>query len=699
MLQFRRVLGRSKVAPAIVILVLLTFWLLYGNEETIYGLSGSTYSHGAHRRPPTTLPEPETKEKLLREKQNQFNQEAKALEAAPGAGSIYGGTLSNLVYQDPGKLGSYASSTRPEASVNFITFTTQKPYVFNPYPYENDEWTSQHAQFVPCDGPAGRQPEDIRVFRGRPSNLPGPGFGSYDALGVTDGLCFEREARLGQYGFAPVTNEEGEQIDWESVSWGELQHQCRERNKARFRAKNPLNGYTLLGNGDPHEETVSDHARLELAASQPDIHKRDVHYQDASENGEARTALLLRSYTGKVYSDNDKQIIRSLITELSLRTGGEYEVFLFLHVKDDNTDIWASEEAYRHVVETQIPKEFWNITALWNTEKVKRTYPKLTPKALLVHNGQLSPVQIFMQEHREFDYVWNWEMDSRVIGHHYDILTKLGEFGRKQPRKGLWERNERFYIPSYHGDYDTEFRETVEQIYAGDTIWGAPGVPVVRAVGPKPPVSKPEKDKYEWGVGEEADLITLSPMFNPVNSNWILRNQVWGYRSRDMAWGDLPRRASVITQMRLSRKLVDIMHVENLRGNHLASEMVAPTVALIHGLKAVYAPMPVFFDLPWEGAQLAKWFNGGPKGDSGSFGSAMGWGQEARFQGSTWYFRAIPPQRLYNNWMGYEDTGIGGPKWEEENGRTCLPAMILHPIKEVKPTEAGYSSDSKLPYS
>jgi hypothetical protein len=303
-----------------------------------------------------------------------------------------------------------------------------------------------------------------------------------------------------------------------------------------------------------------------------------------------------------------------------------------------------------------------------------------------------------MQEHREFHFVWNWEMDSRVIGHHYDMLTKLAEFGKKQPRKGLWERNERFYIPSFHGKYETDFRKHVEQIYPDDSIWGTPDIPVVQEIGPKPPVATAEEDNYQWGVGEEADLITLSPMFNPVNSNWILRNQVWGYRSREMAWGDLPRRTSIITQMRASRNLMDIMHVENLRGNHLASEMVAPTVALIHGLKAVYAPMPVFFDLPWEGEQLNKWFNGGPKGDSGSFGSAVGWGQEGRFLGSTWYFRAVPPQRLYNNWMGYEDTGIGGKKWEGEHGRICLPAMMLHPIKEVKPNEMGYSSDSKLPY-
>lgn len=238
----------------------------------------------------------------------------------------------------------------------------------------------------------------------------------------------------------------------------------------------------------------------------------------------------------------------------------------------------------------------------------------------------------------------------------------------------------------------------MEQAAGQGSIWGAPNLPVVNPIGPKPPVSTPELDRYEWGVGEEADLITLSPMFNPIDSNWVLRDQVWGYQSDAFSGKDLPRRATIITQTRLSRKLVDIMHAENLKGNHVGSEMVAPTTALIHGLKAVYAPMPVFFDRPWNGTQLARWFNGGPRGQSGGLGSAMGWGREGRFQSATWYFRAVPPPRLYNNWMGYEDTGVGGVEWERSHGRPCLPAMFLHPLKDVRPTPKGYTSESKLPY-
>lgn len=72
-------------------------------------------------------------------------------------------------------------------------------------------------------------------------------------------------------------------------------------------------------------------------------------------------------------------------------------------------------------------------------------------------------------------------------------------------------------------------------------------------------------------------------------------------------------------------------------------------------------------------------------------------GQKCRFQGTTWYFRAGPPQRLYNNWMGYEDTRIGDAKWEDIHGRLCFPALFLRPIKVVELTEPSYSSESMLP--
>ncbi|KAK3403006.1 hypothetical protein B0T20DRAFT_399769 [Sordaria brevicollis] len=632
--------------------------------------------------------------------QEEFEKESEELLSHPDAGAIYGNTLETLIDKEKRTYQQKKSLTRSESKV---PYSHDNPYIFNPYPqYNSRAWKSSHGAYIPCMGPTGKEVEDIHVLKGYPAKFPEPGFGSYEVLRIDKNICFERETRLGPYGVASVEDKDGQLIAWDNVDWGELQLQCMEKNKARFATEYPSNIFSDSNSDDSTENgNKTDRSLDPLAAKNTkrwwNPIKQFVSPANITGRTEPKSAVLLRSYTGKKYTENDKQVIRSMVTELSLRTGGQYQVFLFVHVKEDR-NIWSDDEAYEEVLDTAVPGEFRGMTVLWDEPSMKLVYPKLSKEAIQVHNAQFLSVQVFMQKFREFDYVWNWELDSRLTGHHHDFLTKLIDFSRKQPRKGLWERNDRFYIPSYHGDYDTQFRRSVEHASGQDSIWGAPKVTVVNPIGPKPPVSTPEEDQYEWGVGEEADLITLSPMFNPIDSNWVLRDQVWGYQSDAFSGRDLPRRATIITQARLSRKLVDIMHAENLKGNHIGSEMVAPTTALIHGLKAVYAPMPVFFDRPWNGTQLARWFNGGPRGQSGGLGSAMGWGREGRFQGATWYFRAVPPPRLYNNWMGYEDTGVGGAEWERSHGRPCLPAMFLHPLKDVKPTPKGYTSESKLPY-
>ncbi|KAI2625097.1 hypothetical protein GGR54DRAFT_551109 [Hypoxylon sp. NC1633] len=647
----------------------------------------------------------------------QFDEEYDELKNDPGADAIFGQTLNTL---EPAKKRSLTIEAHLKPAKEKAYFTDHQPFVYNPYPnFSKKTWFTEEGQYTPCAGPGGTSAGDVLVFKGQPRGFPEPGFGSYDVLGMDGNLCYERETRLGIYGFKADNDTSKSRVNWEEVRWGRLQESCTQKNKARFNMKGQSNPYLTnlysrrnssasdansQGDGDliPSESPLYSN---DLGANPSLRRKRGLPDQPMSNKfkqlagSEARTALLLRTYTGKEYSENDKQVIRSLITELSLRTGGQYQVFLFVHVKDTAYAIWDDESTYQFVLDRNVPREFRDIAILWNDEATQTMYPKIDPKKATVHVSQWLSVQKFAQEFPEYDYFWNWEIDARVTGHNYDFVEKLAAFAKRQPRRGLWERNERYYIPSIHGDYDSQFRKEVERVSGKDTVWGAPKLPFVSPVGPKPPVAKPEDDSYKWGVGEEADLITVAPIFNPINSSWISANELWGFNDSTHETTDLPRRATIVTHSRVSKKLLDIMHVENLQGNHISSEMVTQTTALLHGLKAVYVPMPVYFDRPWKGKDLAKWFNGGAKGESGGIGSAMGWGREARYRGSTWYYRANPPQRLYLNFMGWEDTDVGGEDWEETHGRTCLPPMLLHPVKDIEPTEPGYKSESNLPYS
>jgi hypothetical protein len=506
---------------------------------------------------------------------------------------------------------------------------------------------------------------DILVYPGELKAFPLPSFGSYDLLGLDKQICYERQGRLGAYGLNKGDTPVKHKMDWANVEWGNLQRQCLSQNRNRFNFT--AKGYNYIEFDLVRDsEPLLNNTKLSVPRANHTVQGRDVQAKP-----KARTALLLRAYSGKKYTENDKMNIRSLITELALKSGGEYEVFLLVQIKDDDVPIWSDDAEYDKAVQKAVPQEFWDITVLWNDAMIRAWYPALDETVSQVHVAQWLSVQRFAQERPQFDYYWNWELDSRYIGHHYDLLEKLSDFAEVQPRKGLWERNERFYIPALHGDYATTFRHSVTE-KSKSTIWQAPSLPDVTPIGPKPPVSSPDEDDYEWGVGEPADYLTLGPIFNPNGTAWVGGPDVWGY-----ALGALgtPRRTTIITQSRCSKRLLDAMHAESTKGNHVSSEMTPQTVALHHGLKAVYAPHPVFFDREWKKESLERWFNPGPEGQSGSdLESPFGWGREGRFGGSTWYYRAGVPMRLFNNWMGWEDSGIGGVQV------SCIPLRALETI-------------------
>lgn len=490
--------------------------------------------------------------------------------------------------------------------------------------------------------------------------------GSYVPLDIDSNLCFERESRLGAYGFNEDDVEgtiDGTIKDpriWEKVDWGFLQTNCVALNMGRYAIPNPV-VKTTPSNKDEKNGSVPLVKGTKLTKKSNEItdpteaRKQGLHGMPTSTvTPKSRTAFLIRSNSTQIYTDNDKQNIRSLITELSLRSGGEYQVFLVVEVLDSNFPIFSSTTAYEYALSTFIPTEFQNMTILYNSEILHESYPLLTDVGQ--EDEYWLIVQRFSQEYPEFEYIWNWNLQTRYTGHHYNLFEKLSDFAKIQPRKGLWERNERFYIPEIHYPYRSRFRKYVDDIHGSDIIWGAPEVDGITPIGPIPPVDDPTEDKYKWGLGEEANFISLSPIFDPVDTNLEQQNNTWGFEE------DIPRRTSIGAQARLSRKLLGLMHEEDLKGKHLARDMAPSTLALLHGLKTVFAPVPTWFDREWDGAKLERFFNPGSMRDSGGKGSPFGIDEKQRFKGGSWGVGGRLGLKLYDAWLGREVGSWGGAK-------------------------------------
>ncbi|KAA8906408.1 hypothetical protein FN846DRAFT_907020 [Sphaerosporella brunnea] len=567
----------------------------------------------------------------------------------------------------------------------------KKSRVFDPYPkYTSPKYREMwEGEYKECSFGKGRARPEIRVFDGVPEGMPQPAWGSHEVLGLDGGVCFERYGRFGSYGYGYSEKEGGlgeamfdggerekqvetahgvggfplKKVDWRGVDWGVLQKECGELNKGRFGA--------IAESGKPPSD------------SRP--HRRVPQKKTKKKKKLPRTAVLLRTWTGYKWSPNNIANVRSLISELSLLSGGEYTVHILVQVRRVDAHIWESPEVYQQELEKSgLPKEFLGLAELWHEEMMALLYPDIydsspewrtethlpDDKLFLrmsvhgVYRSTFMPVQWFSQRHPEYDFVWNWEMDIRYTGHWYHLFQRLDQWTAAQPRHGLWERSGRFYVPAFHGTWEEFAVSTAGLSNNTGVIFGPVAVKDVTPILPVP----------EDGT-ESADLITLNPLFDPEKTSWILRNDITGYPS------STPRRAAIITASRLSRRLLSAMHTENVAGHAAFSEMWPATVALHHGLKAVFAPHPVFVDRWWPTGFLERTFNNGKNGFAGGRRESVFGKREHNFKGSTWYYNAKFPAELYKGWALGKKGEEGEVDRLERGGRMCLKAMLLHPIK------------------
>ena len=600
-----------------------------------------------------------------------------------------------------------------------------------------EEYAGEFEGQVPCylDNKTKTAIPALLAYNGVTKGFPDPVMGSYDLFGLRHDVCLERYGRLGPYGLGysrkfggTGAGMEGEregseevwgdqlEVDYSKVRWADVQEQCMQANAHRFKnGSRTLNHFfTSMGSGGPRHDSNR----------KPDV-LQDVTPKPTDEKTTPRTAVIIRTWKDYSYDAEDILYLRAMINELALQSGTEFVIHFLIHVKDDNLQIWADEETYQRALDEALPEEFRGMGTLWSERQMSLIYGGMQEsfyRDLPVHGAYRStymPVQYFAHMHPEYDFFWHWEMDVRYTGHFRELFHKIPAWARQQPRKGLWERSGRFYVPSEHGSWE-DFRQMVkfqteqgtarkDSIYekmAADAgsrhpldsearkpsapVWGAlkptgEGDEVVDADKLLEPPTSYEKDNYVWGVGEEADFITFNPLFDPHNTNWILAEDVTGYNT---SAGFPPRRTAIITASRLSKRLLETMHREtSLKRHTMFSEMWPGSIALHHGYKAVYAPHPVYIDRRWPTSYLAAIFNNGLHGAAGgSRTSVFSDERQHNFLGTTWYYHAGFPANLWKRWLGYRVDNDGGEEWEmreEGEGRMCLPPMLLHPVKQV----------------
>ncbi|KAI1382150.1 hypothetical protein F4677DRAFT_401043 [Hypoxylon crocopeplum] len=620
----------------------------------------------------------------------------------------------------------------------------------------------------------------IRYYEGRPNGFPEPVLGSYELLGLPEDICFERYGRYGPYGFGYSvrsgglgTGEHGEKegfestwdkvprVDWTGMNWADTQRRCYQANAARYKAiqpKQPSPHGFYIGEGPAAVTLQTRDTPLARSLQSTNATVKEKNSEPASEANPVekklpRTAIVIRCWDEYFWKEEDVMNIRSLISELALASGGRYDVHLLVQVKNDAAHpIWADAATYQRRIEETTPLEFRGLVTFWTETQMLSLYqgifdlftrgPDLPVHG--VYRGLQMAMQYFAYQHPEYDYYWQWEMDIRYTGHYYDLLTKVENWTKEQPRKGLWERNARFYLPSVHGTWEDFKQMTRVQSEMGttgaDNIWDSiPGADKQQQTGrgekpiwgperPKDPKDwfEPEddpvpettyeKDKYVWGVGEEADYITFNPMFDPEGTTWGLADDITGYNTTE-GNGMPPRRAQIITASRMSRRLLMKMHRETaFLKHHAFPEMWPGTVALQHGYKAVFVPHPLYVDREWPTELFARTLNNGRNGATGGSRTSVFGQREHNLIGLTWFYNSGFAPNLYRRWLGLKVNNDGGEEFEmtvDESkngtsvnqmrggeGRMCLPPMLLHPVKDVElPVEANPEDTLEIPES
>ncbi|KAG8532968.1 uncharacterized protein KY384_001750 [Bacidia gigantensis] len=545
---------------------------------------------------------------------------------------------------------TYKIAENPKAPL-FPAFRTSsnelERQTYDPYPrYNSRPWRRKwRGSFATCQGPTGEnlgmEARTLTAFAiDEDHPIPQPMFGSYDETGVDSKFCFDRFSRFGPYGLEDDTIELGTQspieVEWKTVRWGALQNDCLERNAERFEPIQRPNGTSFW------MPTEGDFAEIDEVLYFPSEQRKSLLSKGASYK--KRSAIVLHMHAATEYTVDTTEYIRSLITELSLHSGAEYEVIVMVeakwsHLEDYDEDtrhsIFENPGSYKFSLTKTVPEEFRENAVLYTPALLKAWYAKLSNKPKyddppdpryeqmgmkyppLTRSDSDNPpktqrqqaLQLLSLLRPDIEHFWQLNHNSRYSGHHYQLLETMSTWSRSQPRRGLWERSARYFMTAIHKDWATFTSKVVNSTLkaTGDGgVWGPVRVKSVEPVVPDPPSETPEEDlKYEWGVDEEADLITAAPIIDVTGTG--SKEEIMGYSTGTKT----PQRMVTHQIMtRYSKRLLRAMHHGQITlGTSMPMDRYPASTALHHGLKAVTFPLPTYLDYAKVAQNVDKEYN------------------------------------------------------------------------------------------
>jgi Protein of unknown function (DUF3405) len=507
----------------------------------------------------------------------------------------------------------------------------------------------------PCEYPPAIPDPGIYAYPSLPKSFPSPAIGGHDLIGTNGSICYTSTSRYLPYGISNV------EVEWKGVNWGELQKKCLERNSHLFSAPS----------ADSEKEKEKE-----------------------NEKGKKRQAVVVRTDDLFKWRPDDFLSTRALIAELNLASGGEYEVILLIQITDDENANLSAGDLSSPAVATSlkakyVPEEFRDIAIFYNDRVLKELYPKVGSHTLEMQAFQ--PIQWLALNRPEFEYFWTTGLEFKYTGHNYEFFDRIGAWARAQPREFGWERSGGFFMSGVHGDWNN-YNKVVKRNTAGTGVLGPQGPPVKEGLlgkfsgwkGWKPKLELPDPVPRDWGVGEDADVISLSPIWDPVASGWIFEGTIHGYPDKT------PRRASTPNFGRFSRRVLMLTHEEQVEhGSWVESSMTNPTTALHHGLKALYAPHPIYHDERIEADALYHVFNGAEPGErmqrlwhAKSYLSVTEW--KDRWRRVSFSSANELSGELYRWWSGRSGAGRDPALLKVLGvGEPCFPGMALHPVGDI----------------